>query len=170
MVGMVEVLDGEIQARSPNSYRQNLIANNLYSLLEPSAAIGLLARGQVGYVLKHEREDIRTLRLPDVSYLRTVPEASMHSFVYGAPTLAVKVAADYETAPQHQRLIEDYLQAGSRQVWLVHPRDEEIYIYCAPQTVECYGSEDAFDVEEVFPVRVTVKVGDLFVYPWNKKT
>lgn len=170
MVGLVEVLDGVIQARSPNSYRQNLIANNLYALFEPFAALGLLARGQIGYVLAHEQRDIQTLRLPDVSYLRRLPLRTDHTFIYRPPDLAVKVTADYETPPQLEQLITDYLQAGSREVWLVYPRDEELYVYCAPQLVECYGIEDEIEVQEVFPVRVTLRVGDLFVYPWSKKT
>ncbi|MCA9915687.1 MAG: Uma2 family endonuclease, partial [Anaerolineae bacterium] len=128
MVGLVEVQNGEILSRSPNSYRQNLVANNLFALLEGYAALGLLARGQISFVLHHNADNIETLRLPDVSYLRTLPKPSRNSFIYGAPDLAVKVKADYETAADLETLVQDYLGAGAREVWLVYPREEELYV------------------------------------------
>lgn len=169
MVGLVEVQNGEILARSPNSYRQNLVANNLYSMLESYAALGLLARGQISFVLRHSGNHIETLRLPDVSYLRTLPESSANSFIYGAPDLAVKVKADYETAADLEVLVLDYLQAGTRQVWLVYPRDEELYVYCAPQALELYSADDEIEVSEILPVSVTLQISDLFRYPWHKQ-
>ncbi len=169
MVGLVEVEKGEIVARSPNSYRQNLVANNLFALLEPYAALGMLARGQIGFVLRHSGKNIETLRLPDVSYLRTLPQTSGHSFIYRAPDLAVKVKADYETASDLEAMVLDYLQAGARQVWLVYPRDEELYVYCAPQVLEYYGAQDKIEVSEIFPTSVTLQISDLFRYPWHKQ-
>lgn len=169
MVGLVEVLNGSIQAPSTNSYRQNLVANNLFASLEPAAAFGLLARGQVGYVLEHQEEYIQTLRLPDVSYLRHLPESKTYTFMYSAPDLAVKVKADHESAEELERLVDDYLGAGSQQVWLIYPRDEEVYVYYSQHSLECYGADDELVATAIFPVRVAINIRDLFQYPWHKR-
>lgn len=167
LLGFIEVIDGEIITPSPNSYKQNIVAKNLYQAVRPAAAFGLLMQGHMSYVLMRHADDVYTMRLPDVSYTRHTPDFGITRLLPAAPNFAVKIVADYEIADQHERLISDYLAAGTQMVWLVYPDQEEIHTYHIDGRIARYAKADSIEVEHIFPVRVEIALDDIFNYPWD---
>lgn len=167
LLGFIEVIEGDIVTSSPNSYKQNLVAQNLYRILNPASAVGLLMRGHMSYVLKRVGDDVHTMRLPDVSYTRHMPSFGAPSLLPTAPDFAVKVVAAYETAAQHERLIGDYLAAGTLLVWLVYPEQGEIHTFESDGRIGHFVAADTATVEDIFPIRAAVPLREVFTYPWD---
>jgi Uma2 family endonuclease len=162
VLGFVEVVNGQIINLSPNSYKQNRIAQNIYRQLRAYSAHGFLTNGHMSYVLKRNGDDIQTLRLPDVSYMRNEPDFSQQALLPRTPTLAVKVVAVYETVSQLEQQISDYLQAGSEQVWLVYPDMEEVYCYLENGLTLRYTHTDTMIVTGLFPLRAEIPIQRFF--------
>lgn len=167
LLGFIEVINGEIITPSPNSYKQNIVAQNIYQGLRPAAALGLLMHGHMSYVLLRNQAGVHTMRLPDVSYMRHVPEFSATNLLPAAPDFAVKVIAEYETAAQHERLINDYLAAGTQLVWVAYPEQDEVHVYWQNGQIELYTLTESIVLEAIFPVRVDLPLSDIFTYPWD---
>ena len=74
-----------------------------------------------GYILS---DDPPTLRGPDVAVV-LVPrrtEREPGNWVRGAPDVAIEVLSPSDTASTMQEKVLDYLNAGSKLVWLIDPR------------------------------------------------
>ena len=75
------------------------------------------------------------VRIPDVSFVswgrlpgRRVPRVAIADL---APDLAVEVISPSNTAREMERKLQDYLAAGVRLVWYVHPGPQEVHVYTA---------------------------------------
>ena len=75
------------------------------------------------------------VRIPDVSFVswsqlpgRRVPRVPIADL---APDLAVEVISPSNTAREMERKFQDFLAAGVRLVWYVHPGPQEVHVYTA---------------------------------------
>ena len=75
------------------------------------------------------------VRIPDVSFIswdqlpeRRVPRVPIADL---APDLAVEVISPSNTAREMERKLQDFLAAGVRLVWYVHPGPQEIRVHTA---------------------------------------
>lgn len=167
LLGYVEVIDGEMQSLPPSSYKQNLIGQNIFHALESYSASGYLTQGYMSYVLNRQNDTIYSLRLPDVAYNRRLPALKGITQLPGAPDLAVKVIAPYNSIHTLEQFIIDFHNAGTQYVWLVYPEQEELHCYAADDMMQRYTATDTMTVEDFFPLRVELDIADFFAYPWN---
>lgn len=116
-----ELDEGELLMEASPALRHNLIrqriALKLMTFLE-SNRLGLVA----------EEMDFRlapsTVRNPDVAFVTAEHLKSIdldRSPVDGAPALAVEVISPSNTAQDIAKKTQQYLRAGCRAVWIVHP-------------------------------------------------
>ena len=75
------------------------------------------------------------VRIPDVSFVswerlpgRRVPRVPIADL---APDLAIEVISPSNTTREMERKLQEYLAAGARLVWYVHPEPQEIHVYTA---------------------------------------
>lgn len=118
---LYELDEGELLMEPSPALRHNLIrqriALKIMNYLETNA-IGVVAE-EMDF-----RLDRDTVRNPDVAFitqdhLKTIdPERSPAE---GAPALAVEVVSPNNTVRDMARKTQQYLNAGSRVVWIVHP-------------------------------------------------
>jgi Uma2 family endonuclease len=116
-----ELDEGELLSEASPAARHNLIRQNIAMKL-----IQFVRSNHLGIVL--EEMDFRlapnTVRNPDVAFvtaehLKTIDLDS--SPIEGAPALAVEVISPSNTAQDMAKKTQQYLRAGCRAVWIVHP-------------------------------------------------
>ncbi len=78
-----------------------------------------------------------------------------------APDLAVEVLSPNDGARDLNLKINDYLGAGVRLIWLVHPETQTVQILRANGHDSHIGRDDTLSGEDVLP-GFEVRVGDLF--------
>ena len=79
------------------------------------------------------------------------------SFGHLAPDLAVEIVSPSNTAQEILHKVEDYLEAGTRLVWVVEPRRRTVTEYRSWKEVRLLregNTLDGYDVLSGFSVRV----------------
>lgn len=159
-----ELVDGEVVEGSPANARHGLIVGKVYKRLEHHAEqhdLGLVFPYNVGYVLRRNPDLVRA---PDVSFLarNSTPEGDeLDRFVEGPPTLAVEVVSPHDRSEETHRRVRDYLESGTRQVWVLWPKRSAVSVYSPNADTRELGPESQLDGGYVLP-GFSVQVGDLF--------
>jgi Uma2 family endonuclease len=64
---------------------------------------------------------------------RRVPNVALWDMI---PDLAVEVVSPSNTADYVQEKVGEYFHGGVRQVWVVYPRQQTVYLYTSPTQIE----------------------------------
>ena len=94
------------------------------------------------------------VRKPDVSFvsLGKLPERRFSGgYAKFAPDLAVEVISYHDTMEEVELKIEEYLKAGIRSIWVVHPRARVIDVYRQDGTVLRWRENDTITEPELLP-------------------
>ena len=133
-------LAAELAGRLRDHVRQQHVAGRVYV--------------ETGYVLGLRRDPQR-LRGPDVSFLST-ERLQQHGgkpvrgFLHCAPDLAVEVESAERPRALQQR-IQDYLDAGTSLVWVIHSETRAATAYRADGSARLLRESDALSGEDVLP-------------------
>lgn len=122
---------------------------------------------EAGFVLGL-RADPERLRGPDVAFvtaekLSEIGGQSPRGFFRMAPDLAVEVESEERPKAMQQR-IHDYLDAGTRLVWVIHSLDRSATVYRADGSARLLRESDALDGEDLLPGLV-IPLSELFDAP-----
>lgn len=115
---------------------------------------------ELGFVLARDPDVVRA---PDAYFIRQerLEDDSLDSYWEGAPDLAVEVVSPSETATEVQEKVSDYLQGGTRLVWVCYPKRREVMEYLPDGQARLYKSMDVLTNEEVLP-GFSATVSELF--------
>jgi Uma2 family endonuclease len=148
--GKMELVDGEVIVMSPVGRPHGKIAFRLGKLLaefvEPRG-LGEIG-GEVGFRLFPDR---RTVRAPDVHVLAAdQPEflEDDEGFVHGAPALAIEVTSPDDRDAYLSRKVGEYLEAGSRRVWVVRPNLKAVTVHYPDRTSRLFRDDDVLTSDE----------------------
>lgn len=158
-----ELIDGELRELPGATALHSLIALAVLKLIDPfvhERSLGIVFPDGVAYVLDRDPDQIR---IPDVSFVawHMVPDEGIpEGFWEGAPTLAVEVISPHDRAVDIHRKVRDYLDAGTRLVWVLWPQQSSVTVYDAggQRELRAHDELEGGDVLTGFRVRV----GDLF--------
>lgn len=133
-----ELLGGVLLVREPGGARHGNIEVNLLVRLHAhvrARGLGKVFGGDVGFLLSRYPD---TVRAPDVAFVRAerLPGVLPAGFIEGAPDLAVEVLSPNDRFPMVEQKVWQYLEAGAREVWVVHPEHRTITIRRPDGTVE----------------------------------
>lgn len=158
-----ELIDGELREVPGAGALHGLIAAMLYGLIHTFVReqdLGVVLGDGVGYVL---RRDPDQLRIPDVSFVpwNDVPQEGVpEGFWERPPALAVEIISPQDRADDIHEKVREYLDAGTRQVWVLWPRRNSATVYDVEGQREL-GPDDELDGRDVLP-GFRVRAGDLF--------
>ena len=136
----------------------------LGSLLEQHASahnLGSVYAAETGYRLEHDPD---TVRAPDVSFVsrdRLPPEGESDRYWPFAPDLAVEVVSPSDTVSEVQEKVMDYIAAGTRLVWVAHPKTRTVTEYHSLAEVRVLTADDLLDGADVMP-GFSCRVSELF--------
>jgi Uma2 family endonuclease len=98
--------------------------------------------------------DPQRLRGPDVAF---VTQANLDAaggepkgFFHGAPDLAIEIESAERPRKLQQR-IQDYLEAGTRLLWVIHSETNAATVYHTDGSARLLRETDALDGEDVLP-------------------
>ncbi len=80
------------------------------------------------------------------------------------PDLAVEVVSPHDRVNELEDTIQEYLTAGVRLVWVVHPTNKTATVYRQNRTATHLGPEDSLDGEGVLP-GFRCALADLYAEP-----
>jgi len=149
-----ELVDGEIVWLTASKGRESQICIRLIRMMGPFAdAIGaMMFDSSAGFTVGEHRQQ---LRCPDVS-LVTKERAhiiNLDGWASEAPDLAVEVLSEGEYGEAYARTkVTEYLVAGAKIVWLVHPKRRTIREYLAGSAeFTTYTAEATITLDTIAP-------------------
>lgn len=159
-----ELVKGGLIQMSPAGARHGRIAGKL--LIQLGAHVETNRSGEVfaaetGFLLSRHPD---TVRAPDVSFVareHIPPEGVPEDFWPFAPDLAVEVISPGDTVQEVETKVFEYLEAGTRLVWLVNPKTRRVTVYRLPSEVHILTVNDTLDGAEVIP-GFTLPLKELF--------
>jgi len=161
----LELVRGSLIEMPPAGHEHGTVAGNILGRLWSFVhqhQLGTVYAAETGFVL---RRDPDTVRAPDVAFVRADRAATQtrrHGFFEGAPDLAVEVVSPSDGALDAEEKARDYLDAGTRLVWVVEPGARTVteYRWNAPVRVLAIGDTvEGHDVLPGFAVDVTAIFG-----------
>ena len=149
-----ELVDGALLERNmsmESSFIGMKIGRRLDQFIEQS---------QLGYVFGPDAgyqcfaEDRLRIRKPDVSFIsreRMLPEDFLKGFCPIVPDLAVEVVSPNDLADDLSQKVEEYLQAGVKLIWVIHPRTRSASVFRTDGSTALLHVHEAFSGETVIP-------------------
>ena len=123
--------------------------------------LGQVYLAETGFVLSRNPD---TVRAPDISFVaaaRVAQQKRQEGFFDGAPDLAVEVVSPYETDSEVQEKVLEFLDAGTRLVWVVRPRFKTVTVHRSPTDVSVLTHQDRLEGEQVIP-GFAIPLGEIF--------
>jgi Uma2 family endonuclease len=146
--GKLELLEGELIELPPPFIEHDETGQELFlrfhASLEQLRAQGReVALGKAYHEVGYRLADGSYL-IPDVS----ISHANQHRgrYLEGSPALAVEVVSESNTAEKMMRKVQAFLAGGAREVWVIYPRDRQIWIYQPSQCAQAYSGKFQSDL------------------------
>jgi Uma2 family endonuclease len=148
-----ELIKGELRQMSPTGGLHGLLALELGRLLGNHVVaqkLGYVTAAETGFILA---ETPLTVRAPDVGFVAKahMPQPIPQKYIPVAPDLAVEVVSPSDTAQDIREKVIDFLQAGTRIVWVVYPESETVDVYRPGKDVQIISVDGILDGGDVVP-------------------
>lgn len=148
-----ELIRGVLVVREPAGARHGRVAAELARLIGTHVhdhALGVVYGAETGFTLTREPD---TVRAPDVAFvqLERVPPADPVGFLQLAPDLVVEVLSPGDRPGETLAKVGDWLEAGTRLIWVVDPDRRRARVYRADGTESMLGDRDELSGEGVLP-------------------
>jgi Uma2 family endonuclease len=169
----VEVVRGELSEvdMSAAGLEHMFITNNVYDLIKPyvdAHRLGFVHTNGLTYILQKEGDRVQITRIPDFGFIRRNrirQSVDLARPFNGYPDLAIEIITREETTMQILAKVQDYLVAGTDEVWVLFPSRQELHQYRRDNpTIRVYGGSDAIETDRIFPGMKLI-VQNLFTFP-----
>ena len=149
-----ELDEGRWVPMTRNTWRHAEVVANVVVVLKAYArehAGWRVAAGDPGAKLRREPD---VLRGPDVAIVRAERRPTGRGeagWLEGAPEVAVEIAGDSQPTAKLLKKAMEYLEAGSKMVWVVEPEGETVVVLTPPDHLRVLGAGEALDGGEALP-------------------
>ena len=143
--GRTELVQGEVVRMSPAGGLHGNIAWRIARRIGPvidENRLGEIFIAEAGFILFRDPD---TVRAPDLAFVRSerLPKGGLpEGFFPGPPDLAVEVVSPGDRWSEIEEKVEDYLNAGTLEVWVVEPRKRLVQL-CRGQERRVLRGEEA---------------------------
>lgn len=151
-----ELVHGQVVEMGPAGGAHGEVAAKICGRLDEHvrrSAGGVVLAADTGFVLELP-DDPERVRAPDAAFIasRRVPAGGVPvGFISGAPDLAVEVLSPSDAAPDVQQRVRDFLEAGSRLVWIVAPQARTVTVFRADGSARLLREHEILEGEDVLP-------------------
>lgn len=93
-----------------------------------------------------------TIRGPDIAFVRAarLPRDPV-GFFHGPPDLAVEIVSPSNRAADIQAKVLEYLEAGTRLVWVVYPETRTVVVHESTGSARVIDEDDVLTGDDVIP-------------------
>jgi len=161
-----EIIDGQRVELPPMSAESSVLAARLARVLSNHGIERDLGEAHPEILFKLPLQLDRNRR-PDIAFVpysrwprsRPIPPTNAWAVL---PDLCVEVVSPTDHAEEIETKIKEYFEAGVRLVWVVYPRQEQVYVYDSPGQVRRLSRADTLDGGVVLP-EFRLPLADLFL-------
>ena len=144
---------GRLIVREPPGFRHGIVALKIARLIADYVddhGLGIVVAAETGFKLFSNPD---TVRAADAAYLsrQRAPDPPPSGYLALAPDLAVEVTSPSDPAGEVQAKVSDWLNAGSRLVWVIDPARKRALVYREDGSVDLLANQDALSGEDVLP-------------------
>ena len=149
----VELVRGRLVVREPPGTRHGVIAGNLTLDLGEFVrrrGLGVVLPQDTGFKIASDPDSVRA---PDVAFLarERLSQIPERGYAELAPDLVAEVLSPGDTAAEVLGKVADWLEAGTKLVWVIDPRLAEVRVYRADGSLSVLQESDTLDGEDVLP-------------------
>jgi Uma2 family endonuclease len=148
----MELVRGHVVREPPAGFEHGALAVRIASSLDTFVrrhGLGKVLGAETGFVLF---DDPPTVRAPDVAFVaRERLPADRRGYARLAPDLAVEIVSPSNTHSEIQDKVFDYLDAGTRLVWVVEPRGRTVTVYRSRDAIRILTSDQEIGGGDVLP-------------------
>jgi len=149
----LELVRGEIVEMAPTGGLHGLVTMELSRLVANyvrEQGLGVVIAAETGFILATNPD---TVRAPDVAFIAKdrLPRPVPQRYFPLPPDLAVEVVSPSDVAQDVRRKVIDFLQAGTRLVWVVYPETQTVDVYRPGQDVRVVDAQGVLQGEDVLP-------------------
>lgn len=147
----LELVRGILAVREPPGMRHGRVAMNLAHALADHVrrrGLGQVYAAETGFHLARNPD---TVRASDIAFVAAgrLPDPEPAGFAELAPDLAVEVVSPGDRPGETLAKVGDWLEAGTRLVWVIDPERRLARVYRADGTEVHLSEEEALDGEDV---------------------
>jgi Uma2 family endonuclease len=160
----LELLRGELKVMAPTGGTRGILCLELAMLIGnfiKAHDLGAAFGAETGFIVEQNSDTVLGIDVAFVSHERLRTIENLDKFIPFAPDLAVEVLSPGNTVSEMDEKIALYFSAGSRQVWIVKPKQRSVAVYSSPFDVRILGEKDTLDGGDVLP-GFTLELSKLF--------
>jgi len=150
-----ELVEGRVVRMSPAGGHHGRVLGRIIAKLAVFVArkkCGDILSGETGFLV---RSDPDTVRAPDTAYVSWATidlfEQSGKTYFPVAPDLAVEVLSPDDTWEALEKKAREYLDGGSKLVWVVNPKSETVWIFERGSSSRSLGVKNTIDGGKALP-------------------
>ncbi len=149
----LELIKGVLVVREPAGFRHGDVTAELaYRLTHHVKAqdLGRVLAAETGFKLASDPD---TVRAPDIAFVGKdrLPEPAPAGYAQLAPDLVVEVLSPHDRPGEVLAKVGDWLNGGSRLVWVVDPQRRQVRVYRGDGSETLLDHDDDLDGEDVVP-------------------
>ena len=149
----VELVRGALAVSEPPGFQHGLVTTRLAAVLCSHVwgrKLGEVLSGDAGFTLFRNPD---TVRGPDIAFVRAdrVPHPVPVGFAELAPDLVVEIVSPNDRPGEILAKAADWLEAGTKLVWVVDPGRTQAHIYRVDGTDALVDADGSLDGESVLP-------------------
>lgn len=149
----VELVRGRLVVREPAGLRHGIVAMRIAARMDAfvqARQLGVVVAAETGFKLLSDPD---TVRAPDAAFIRAerVPTPLPRGYAGLAPDLVAEVLSPDDRPGDVLAKVADWLDGGSRIVWVLDPERLVTRVYRADGTESILGATDELDGEDVLP-------------------
>ena len=160
-----ELIKGElIKVSHPPGHEHGLVAMNIAGPLfeyVKSRRLGNVYAAETGFLLEQNPDTVRAADASFVRRERIEKAGPVAGYWIGAPDLAVEVLSPSDTVRRVEGKVAQWLEAGTRMVWVVSPRLHTVTVYRSLTNIETLTEKDSLDGGDVVP-GFQISVAEIF--------
>ncbi|MGH7419632.1 MAG: Uma2 family endonuclease [Candidatus Rokuibacteriota bacterium] len=158
----VELVRGTLVVREPPGFRHGRVAMDLAARLADhvrTQGLGQVCAAETGFRLSTAPD---TVRAPDIAFVSRarLPDPELVGYAPLAPDLVVEVLSPTDRPGEVLAKVADWLNAGSRLVWVVDPERRLARVYRQDGSEARLNTEDDLSGEDVVP-GFSVRLADI---------
>lgn len=157
-----ELVRGQLVVREPAGGRHGVVAGEMFYRIRQfieGRNLGVAFAAETGFTLARNPD---TVRAPDAGFITTarVPTPMPRGFPALAPDLAVEVLSPGDRPGEVLAKVADWLQAGTRLVWVIDPERRVARVYRADGSESLLDESGAIGGEDLLP-GLSISLSDL---------